>query len=518
MTSKLAVLVCVLAWLAASGCSCTSGSGGPDGSSGADAGPRPDTGPLPDAGPLPDIGPRSDAGSALGGWFRHGENAGYYGPGIDDEEAAMLAVAAGCDSQRVSLPESFLAQWGPDVRTHAFATYASLGMDHLVVFLTSPTREHSSAPASAADWELAHYAPRNLYEPTFLPDGTVNPNNYWASYVATVVQHYGAQIDIYEVWNEPDQVGGNWRATETWTTTAPAPSDLIWWNDTLFAYVRMLRVTHEVVHRLDPTAAVTPGGIGYPSFLSALLRSTDEPTSGAVDADHPATAYAYMDVLSYHYYPVFSPGNSDMGADGLLAARDAYDAAFRSAGVAPLPYVVTETGAPRRMVGTTQGSPEYARNYLLKVFTRGHAEGLLGIDWFALGEPAMPTTSFDAMGLYESYAAATMVGECVIDDSGVAYATLGHHLHGARHDPSFVPPTGAEGAGFVAADATPVLVLWARGTDESAHASVSLTTDRAWVARAWDWSRTHVDTTLTPTGGAIALDLTSAPVFLVPAP
>lgn len=504
------VSLCSLA-LVTSGCSCESGTGSPDAAMTRDTGPRPDTG------PIPDVGPRTDSGaSPLGGWFRHGENAGYWGPGIDDSESAMLAVAAGCDSERVSLPETFLAEWGAGIEESDFATYASVGLDHLVVFLTSPTRDHSTAPASAADWELAHHSPRNLYEPTFLPDGSVNPDNYWASYVASVVQHYGAQIDIYEVWNEPDQVGGNWMATQHWDTTAPLPSDLIWWNDTIYAYIRMLRVTHEVVHRMDPTASVTTGGIGYPSYLSALLRYTDEPTAGAVDAEHPSTGYAYLDILSYHYYPVFAPGNSDVGADGLIAARDDFDAVFAAAGLAPLPYVVTESGAPRRMVGTTQGSPEYARNYLLKIMTRGHAEGLLGIDWFVLGEPAAPTTSFDAMGLYESYASATMVSECVIDDTGVAYATLGHHLHAAQHDPSATIPAGAEGAGFVAADGSHVLVLWARNdTDENAHASVMLTSDHAWTERAWDWSRTHAETARTPSGGTIALELTSAPVFLV---
>jgi hypothetical protein len=161
------------------------------------------------------------------------------------------------------------------------------------------------------------------------------------------------------------------------------------------------------------------------------------------------------------------------------------------------------------------GSPEYARNYLLKIMTRGHAEGLLGIDWFALGESATGTTEFDAMGLYESYSSATMPSDCHIDDTGVAYATLGHHLHGAHHDPDATIPTGAEGAGFVAADGSHVLVLWARNeTDESATATVSLTSDATWTVHAWDWSRTHTETTLTPSGGAISIALTSAPVFL----
>ena len=38
--------------------------------------------------------------------------------------------------------------------------------------------------------------------------GAVNPMNYWASFVSTLVTTYSPYIHSWEVWNEPDQVGG----------------------------------------------------------------------------------------------------------------------------------------------------------------------------------------------------------------------------------------------------------------------------------------------------------------------
>ena len=127
--------------------------------------------------------------------------------------------------------------------------------------------------------------------------------------MARVVTTYSPYIHTWEVWNEPDWAA-NWQATQTWDTQPPN-SRRPRWNDTIFAYVRLLRVTYEVVHKLDPQGKVTLGGIGYPSFLDAILRYTDDPTAGAASAAYPQKGGAYFDVVSYHYYPLFTPGNSD---------------------------------------------------------------------------------------------------------------------------------------------------------------------------------------------------------------
>src|SRR5262245_54033834 len=134
------------------GCSCSSETMRPDGAT-----DRP-----------PDGGPRADGGGPTAfAAFRRGVNPGYYGPGIDRRESAQLSAMAGIDSLRTTLPDRYLAQWGETIEVADYEHYRTLGLDHHAVFLIGPSRDHSSAPGSAQDWELDHYAPRNLYEPIF---------------------------------------------------------------------------------------------------------------------------------------------------------------------------------------------------------------------------------------------------------------------------------------------------------------------------------------------------------------
>jgi hypothetical protein len=459
-------------------------------------------------------------GSGPGAPFRFGINMGYFTSKIDDTASATMARKAGANSIRVDLPDSYLQTWGDGIELGDMNNYAGLGMHDHVAMLLSPPAEHSNAPPGTPDWQFAQYSPKNLYEPIFLADGTVNPQNYWAAYIARVVQTYSAWVRTYEVWNEPDQVGGNWQATGAWETDPPKPSDLIWWNDSIFAYIRMLRITHEVVHKLDPSGKVALGGIGYGSYLSALMRYTDEPSAGAVSADYPARGGDYFDVISYHYYPLFTPGNSDAAAAGLIAAHDDYEARRVKAGVGPRPYVVTESGAPRFAFGTQPGGPEYSRNYLIKAMTLAHGAGLMGVDWFLLGDGkpvGQSTDPFDYMGLYFNYSDAQSTADLEITDTGVAYATLGQLLDGSLSDPDATaalqlgPDVG--GAAFRLSSGKPAYVLWARAaTDENGQATYTLSAPSPLTEHAWDWSRTGA-TTAHP-AGPVPLTLGSAPLIL----
>ena len=57
--------------------------------------------------------------------------------------------------------------------------------------------------------------------------------------------------------------------------------------------------------KVDPSCFVSSGGLGYPEFLDAILRYTDNPTDGSVTADYPAYGGAYFDWDSYHQYPQY---------------------------------------------------------------------------------------------------------------------------------------------------------------------------------------------------------------------
>ena len=461
-----------------------------------------------------------EKGSVYGpGYFRFGDNPGFYGSGIDRRESSQLSVAAGASSLRTTLPEYYLQKWGDAIEVDDYASYGPLGLGHHVCFLIGPSHEHSNAPADAQDYELAHYSPKNLYEPIFAADGSVNPSNYWAAYVARVAKTYGQYLDVYEVWNEPDQVGGNWQATLAWESSAPNAKDLIWWNDSIFSYIRMLRITHEVVHQFDADASVTVGGIGYGSFLSALLRYTDEPKAGAVTADYPETAAKYLDILSYHYYPVFGGGSSDAGALGLLSARDDYRARLQAAGAGERQFVVTETGAPRYAVGGMVGGAEYAADYLVKVMVLGHFEGLLGIDWFAQGDGAAigaSTDSFAYMGLYFDYSKATQVSDVKLSPQGQAYAWLKGWLPNTTADADALAELGlpdtVRGAAFRADDGRKLYVLWAHTTtDESATASYALPASGTASVHTFSIEKGEGVASVEPSSGTIPLSLTGMP-------
>lgn len=459
-----------------------------------------------------------DPQTPFGGFFRYGINGGYPNPAFTDQDLATLEVRTGCNSQRVSLPETHLTRWGWDIEVADNTAYQSLGLSGQVGFLTSPTREHSTAPATAADWEIAYYLPRNLYEPILGDDGYINPDNYWAMYVYKTVSTYKNFIKIWEIWNEPDWVA-DWTLVAEWANRAPSAADLPRFNGSIYDYVRMLRVSKVAANLADPDAQIATGGIGYPNFLSAILRYTDNPTDGAVAAKFPLTGAKYVDVVSFHHYPIYTKGNSDAALDGYLGQVKELRAALEAADVDIVAWQNTETGAPHAGVGSYPGGDAYARNYLLKVMVSAHAEGIDGIDWFVLSDAATADAASDPyqlMGLYQPVASLTSIDGALPTNTGVAYATLGKLLAKAKFDASATAalqlPAAAKGAAFVASDGKRVLVLWATTTAANESASATLTASEDYARYEWDWSVTGV-TSATPAGASIAL--TSTPSIFI---
>lgn len=456
------------------------------------------------------------------GHFRRGINFGFRNPNFTDPDMAYLAAEAGCDSARLKLSEGHLDQWGYDIEAADMAAYAQLGMSRHVAFLIEPIAAHSTAPPDVQPWELAYYIPSNLYEPVTV-DGAINPNNYWAAYVYKTVDAYKDWVDLWEVWNEPDWVP-DWQVTQTWATDPPLKEQLPRFGGSIFDYVRMLRVTTEAARLADPDARVALGGLGYPTFLSAILRYTDNPDQGKVSPEYPETGAAYFDVLNIHYYPLWTPGSSDAGVDGFFALRDAFAAVMDAAGVAPRPFHATETGAPRGSVMGAPGGEAYARNYFLKAMVRAQAEGFLGVDWFSLSDDEGDPGAFGRMGLYFDVVALPNKEAGMRTPTGVAARTLGTLLAGAQADPAgtaaLALPPALGGAAFRLPDDRRALVLWARaaGADESAAANYELVSDVDWLAHAWDHSATDMVVPRSPQGGVVALALSADPQVFLEAP
>jgi hypothetical protein len=397
--------------------------------------------------------------------------------------------------------------------------------DH-IAFLTTPIAAHSTAPQGIPSWQLEYYAPTNLYEPVFLADGTINPANYWGAYVFKTVTTYKTWVRTWEVWNEPDWVP-NWQTSQKWETDPPTQSELVRFNGSIFDYVRMLRVSNEAAKAADPKAKIALGGIGYPSFLSAILRYTDNPLDGGKTAAYPNTGGAYFDVVSFHSYPVFSPGSSDEGVAGFLGLHDELAKRLNDAGATGKTFVVTETGAPHLAVGGAPGGGEYAPNYLVKVMVAAQAANIERIDWFCMsdGKPVgASTNSFDYMGLYLDVSMLGQTSSAVRTESGKAYRSLGKLLSGARVDnvatTTLGLPSTADGKAFRLPDNRRALVLWARtqGASETAAVMYAIPTDKPLQSFGLDYGETGTINELTPSGGTVMVQLAGTPRIYIDKP
>ena len=501
-TARVSLTVTLLALVCAACGNSTSGGSGSDGihgSGGADGGTT------------------STGDDAFGGTFRHGMNDGHVNASFTDNQGGALGAATGADSNRMKLPEYFLEQWGAGVRIDAAMSYGSDGMSNLVCFLIGPSAAHSTDPSGN---NLEQFIPKNLYEPIFTTDGSVNPNNYWAAYVAETVTAYSPYVRIWEVWNEPDWTP-NYTTTQGWATAAPTKADLPRFNGTIYDYIRMLRVTYAVAKKIDPTCQIALGGVGYATFVDAILRYTDNPDAGAVSSDYPRKGDAYFDVLNFHYYPLYTPGNSDAGAAGLMAQHDAMAGELAKFGVTGKTFNATETGAPRIAITGFPGGDDYAKNYLLKAMLGAHLIGMIGLDWFLLSDGIQNDSGTDPyryMGLYHDIANLTAPAQAVRTDTGTTYATLGMVLKGATVDQTktaaLALPHGVMGGAFHTTAGHTIVALWTTSaTGEAATASHSVTTNGTVKAYAWNYASTKATTSISSSNGTATLSLTATPQF-----
>ncbi|MDI1443307.1 hypothetical protein [Polyangium sp. 6x1] len=465
-------------------------------------------------------------GGALGGPFRYGVNYGFPNPGWNDQDLAFLSHEAGANSARLKLSEGHLATWGYEIEVGDMKGYESLGMGEHVAFLGAPTAEHSTAPGGIPSWELEHYIPKNLYEPVFKEDGSINPNNYWGAYVYQTVTTYKPWVRVWEVWNEPDWVS-DWQVTQTWDTEPPTKEQLVRFGGSIYDYVRMLRVSFEAAKKADPEARIALGGIGYPNFLSAVLRYTDNPSGGAVTNEYPKTGSSYFDVVSFHYYPVFGPETSDDGVAGFLQLKSELEGKLTAAGVTGKGWIVTETGGPHVAVGGAPGGADYAPNYLAKVMVAAQSAGIERVDWFCLsdGKPVGESTNaFDYMGLYVDVSKLGQTSEAVRTEAGRAYRTLSKVLEGARYDTAgttaLALPGSVGGAAFKLPDMRRAVVLWARATEgsETANGVHSFAAEGPYEMYALDWSETGTVSTLDPVDGKITTMISDEPWIFVQKP
>ena len=457
--------------------------------------------------------PDTDQHDGLSGSYRFGINGGHPNASWSDAQTFGLAAAAGCDSNRPKLPEYHLERWGYEIEVGDMQSYASDGLHDLAAFVIGPTREHSTIPNDEPDWKRDYYIPANLHTPIWLPDGQVNPDNYWAAYLYQTMSIYGEWVLYWEIWNEPDWVA-DWQVTQSWTESPPLAADLPRFNGDIFDYVRMLRIAWEVKEKVAPHTLIAVGGLGYPSFLDAIVRYSDQPGSGATDADHPYTGAHYFEVVSFHHYPHLAGQGSS--ARALLQHKAEMQAVLDKHQVAAKRWIVTESGASAHAFAELASGPDFARDYLWKMAALAQWDGIEAIHWFILSQGADPESPFSHMGLYQDLSSLADPSEALLTDTGVAHQSLTQLVAGARVDlqatAEIQAQAGVDGVAYQLANGDRAYMLWA--LESSATASLSSQTPL--YVHQWDFSQTQSRQELSPNAGLVELSLSEHPVIIAP--
>ncbi len=493
--------------------------------------------------------------------FHPAVNLGAY-TSFSDETLSELAagnpstgvVGAGVKSQRLGLFEGFLEQWGYDIRVPAFQHYQSLGMGEHTVIVGFPSSAHRDPVQYCPGIQSELFA--NMYAPIW--DGGANgtpynDDNYYAAYLYKTVSQYKDYVRFWEIWNEPgfDYTGGLGYlppgAPGSWWDNNPNPCDYKL-RAPIFHYVRLLRMSWEVIKTLDPDAYVVVSGTGYPSFLDAILRNTDNPVDGSVTAEYPLKGGAYFDVMGYHSYPHFDGGlreysdsiqnwlyyrHSDAAAEALLRTKDAYQAVLDDYGYNGSTYpeklwIITEINLPRKPFpepGTSEnyiGSAASQRNFIIKAMATCMANDILQMQVYKLAEDTQydnAYSEFDLMGLYKRLDYNDGYFQ-ELNEEGIAHKTTSDILFGKTFDAlrtaqlNLSPTVG--GGAFKDGHGNFTYVLWAKTqTDQSEVASATYSFPAGLnisnlLKCEWDASVSH-NAVSSPSAN---IALTATPIFL----
>lgn len=494
------------------------------------------------------------------GVFRVGFNFGddYNWGSFNDQQLASLAANVGATTARPTLPEDFLNQWGYTIRVDAFNHYKNtLNMADLTCIVSGPSaakRETTTYPCgSNPSVQSELFA--NLYEPVWdNNNGTpINENNYYAAYLYNLVNTYKDYVTFWEIWNEPGFDYSYWYGYQkrgvpgNWWENNPNPCDYKL-HAPIFHYIHMLRISYDIVKTLDPTALVCPSSAGYPSFLDAILRNTDNPVDGSVTPQYPLKGGAYFDAIGHHAYPHFDGSvrrrdptdqfwnyyrHSDGAAEGIGLIINNFDDVYKAHGYDGVTYpnkkwLITEMNVPRQAFNPNQwggtydcGGAEMQRNFIPKAYVACVKKGIMQWNVWELGErhysPARE--EFDVMGLYQYLSNPATV---IVNDEGWSLKTTSGQLFNKTYDASQTAalnlPTNVDGAAFRDAAGNYTYILWAKTTidkSETASATYSFPLGlgiSSLTKRAWDFSTTGTTENTTATNIA----LTGSPIFLTP--
>jgi uncharacterized repeat protein (TIGR01451 family) len=488
------------------------------------------------------------------GGFHVGVNNGYY-PNQINEGLGELAggtrnlnkPGAGAKAMRVGFNEELAELFGYDILINLFEHYKNMGMNDHVMIVQGPISWHRDSAIYCGQANSVLF--RNVYEPIW--DGGANgtpynDNNFFAAHMYKMATIYKPYIKFWEVWNEPgfDNTGSiGWLPPgqpNNWWENNPNPCDYIL-KAPVQHYIRHLRVAYEVIKTVDPNAYVTCSGVGYPAFLDAILRQTDNPNGGAVTAAYPLKGGAYFDAVGFHSYPHFdgtvrywdnncqcmvNARHSDAAADGTVTrTKKAYDDVLAVHGYGSTypqkVWTITEGNIPAKSFtwGPDQllGGIEVQRNFTIKNMVALIKAGFAQYDQYQIFNTATNAAAgepFQQMGLYDvpAFVGATPVRT----EQGIAQYTGSRHLSGTTYDATKTAamnlPANVGGGAFKIPNGKYVYAIWAKTTiDQSESASATYSFHAGFgfptmTKRTWDYQSSSISST--------NVALTGAPIFM----
>ncbi len=490
------------------------------------------------------------------GQFRPGSNLGYFPPWTDRELADIAAgndqlnlPGVGVKSIRPGLPEHFLEEYGYDARFDIYNHFTTLGLEDNTVVVGFPSEEHRDTTNFCPDEQSEMFA--NMYADIWDngENGTpVNDSNYYALYLYKLVNLYKGNVKFWEIWNEPGfdytfvtaylppGVEGNW-----WENN-PDPCDYKL-RAPIFNYVRLLRISYEVIKYVDPDAYVTLASVAYPAFLDAILRNTDNPNEGIATTDYPFSAGAYFDVIAIHSYPHFDGTlsewnqeildfdyfrHTDQAITSIPVTQDTFQHVLSQYGYdgetfPEKKWIITETNVPRKSFQNYIGSEEAQINFIMKVYIESVRRNFLQMHVYDMAESHdidEAVNEFQVMGLFQVLFG---IFPYTYETNNMAYAykTMSDELFDGTYDAEKTAELGLtndmDGAAFLNKDGNYAYVLWAKTTEdmsEVASASYSFPASMGISSiekQEWDFSLTETLDTIAST----SITLTGTPIILV---
>lgn len=441
--------------------------------------------------------------------FSYGTNLGYYPPHWTDKSLGDIAAGnpslgiegAGVNSLRLKMPADFFERWGYDILMDEVKHYKSLGIKNMTGYLGFPSvNQADNNRYGSCDDQSKLF--KNLYEPIWDngENGTsINENNPFALYVFKTVSTYKGHIKFWEIMNEPDynNNGSGWKSKgepNNWWDNNPNPCDLTNMKAPIFYYIRMLRISYEVIKSIEPEAYVAIGGIGYESFLDAVLRNSDNPTNGSVNSSFPLMGGAYFDVVSYHSYPHYGLkrwSNDEGGfihyrhSDGAVSEamnkKETFNDVLKQHGYDGNTYpekhwIITESNVPRKKIGgDILAGNEAQANFVIKVMVGAQKNNIKQLHTFILGDSKNYEEAnrvFDLMGLYKKLNGTAPYTQ-EYTDQGIAYKTTSELLYGLVYDPVRTTalgfPDNVDGGAFKDKNGQYIYVVWAKTQEDNSE-------------------------------------------------